>query len=220
MSTRERLTNLYEQYLKKRPRQSRSRTIVDSILRGALDRLASGGGDTAGLKIEDVAARAGVAIGSVYDYFPNREGLLASAVAKVTEENLEKFEAVLVRVRPLPLREAITEVVDFAFATYLDNHQLTRSFVRLADTNELFPVLVRSQDAVAQKLAADLARRDEVKVDDHDVAAWLLVNTLMGAIQVIVWDNDDEPRLARERIKLAWIDMALAYLTSPRLGHA
>src|SRR6188768_2413435 len=115
MSTRERLTNLYEEYLKKRPRQSRSRTIVESILRGALDRLASGGGDAAGLKIEDVAARAGVAIGSVYDYFPNREGLLASAVAKVTEENLVKFEAVLVRVRPLPLREAITEVVDFAF---------------------------------------------------------------------------------------------------------
>ena len=76
MSTRERLTNLYEQFLKKRPKQSRSRTIVESILRGALDRLASGGGDADGLKIEEVAARAGVAIGSVYDYFPNRDEML------------------------------------------------------------------------------------------------------------------------------------------------
>lgn len=212
MSTRERLTNLYEQFLKKRPKQSRSRTIVESILRGALDRLASGGGDADGLKIEEVAARAGVAIGSVYDYFPNREKLLASALAKVTEENLEKFEAVLVRVRPMALREAITEVVDFAFATYLDNAQLTRAFVRLADANQLFPVLVRSQDVVAQKLAADLAQRDEVRVTDHDVAAWLMVNTLMGAIQVLVWDND--ARLGRERVKVAWIEMAHAYLTA------
>lgn len=213
MSTRERLTNLYEQYLKKRPRQSRSRTIVQSILAGALDRLATGGGDAEGLKIEDVAARAGVAVGSVYDYFPNREGLLASAVAKVTEENLEKFEAVLVRVRPLPLREAITAVVEFAFAMYLDNPQLTRSFVRLANANALLPILVKSQDEVAQKLAADFERRADVRVADREVAAWLMVNTLMGAIQTVVWDDD--PRLARERIAAAWVDMAHAYLTCP-----
>lgn len=210
MSTRERLTNLYEQYLKKRPRQSRSRTIVESILRGALDRLASG--DAAGLKIEDVAARAGVAIGSVYDYFPSREGLLAGALAKVTEENLEKFEDALVRVRSLPLREAVGEVVDVAFTIYLDNPQLTRSFVRLADANALFPILIRSQDVVAQKLAVDLAKREEVRAADIDVAAWMLVNTLMGAVQAVVWDDD--PRLARERIRNAYIDMAVAYLTA------
>jgi AcrR family transcriptional regulator len=213
VSTRERLTNLYEQYLKKRPRQSRSRTIVESILRGALDRLASGDGDAAGLKIEEVAARAGVAIGSVYDYFPNREGLLASAIAKVTEENLEKFEALLVEVRALRLREAITAVVDFAFTTYADNPQLTQSFVRLAGANKLFPLLIKSQDLVAEKLAEDLRQREEVRVVDHEVAAWLLTNTLMGAIQAVVWD--DEPRLARERVASAWVDMAYAYLTTP-----
>ena len=45
----------------------------------------------------------GVAIGSVYDYFPSREGLLAGALAKVTEENLET--------RILQIRERVDNVV-------------------------------------------------------------------------------------------------------------
>jgi AcrR family transcriptional regulator len=211
MSRREQLTNLYERYLKKRPRQSRSRTIVEAILRGAAERLA-GGGDEDSLRVEDVAERAGVGVGSVYDYFPDRNRLLAGVIAKTTEENLLAFEEVIARIGPLPLRQAIGEVVDVAFAAYLDKPKLTRALVRLADVNRLFPVLVRSQDSIAQQLAVDLARREDVRVADRDAAAWLLTNTLMGAVLAVVWDDD--PRIARERIRASYIDMAYAYLTS------
>lgn len=82
----------------------------------------------------------------------------------------------------------------------------------IADVNRLCTVLVRSQDTVARQLAADRARREDVRVADPEAAAWMLTNTLMGAVLAIVWD--DEPRLARERIRASYIAMAHAYLTS------
>lgn len=112
----------------------------------------------------------------------------------------------------MPLREAIGEVVDVAFAAYLDNPRLTRAWVRLADANRLFPVLVRSQDTIAQQLAADLAKREDVRVADRDAAAWLLTNALMGAVLAAVWDDDR--RIGRARIRASYVEMAHAYLTS------
>jgi len=212
MSRREHLTNLYERYLKKRPRQSRSRTVVEAILRGALDRLARGG-DMSGLKVEDVAERAGVGIGSVYDYFADRDRLLAGALAKATEENLVRFEEALVRVRTMPLRDALGTIFDVAVEAYLDNRDLTRAYVRLANSNDLFPVLVRSQDAVAQQVAADFSRRDDVVMKDQEVAAWLLTQAIMGITQAMVWD--DEPRFDRARVREGFVSMAHAYLTNP-----
>lgn len=214
MSTRERLTNLYEAYLKKRPRQSRSRSVVDAILRAAVERLSRSDNEDL-VEMKEIAERAGVGIGSIYDYFPDRERLLGAIFAKVTEENLVQFEEVLGRARELPLRGALELVADFAFDIYLRDERrvLARSLVRIAAANDAGPTLVRSQDAVAQRLAVDLAQRDEVKVKDHDVAAWMLTNGLMGIIHTLIWDDD--VRVSRDRVRASFVDMAHAYLTSP-----
>lgn len=212
MSTRDRLANLYESYLKKRPRQSRSRLAVESILRAALERLEGAAGEEATLKVEEIAARAGVGVASLYDYFPDRKQLLLGLTAKVTEKNLLDFEALLAEVRPLPLREALTKVVEFAFEKYFRDGRLTRSYVRIAATGDFYPYLVRSQDVIAQVLAADLAKREEVRVEDPDVAAWLLTHNLMGTILTLV--VDDQHRIDKERIKAGFVEMAYRYLTN------
>lgn len=212
MSTRERLANLYETYLKKRPRQHRSRAIVDAILSAGVDWLARTGSEEA-LKVDEVAARAGVGVASVYDYFPDRQRLLVAVSAKVMEKNLLEFEELLDRVRDVPLREALTTVVDFAFAEYLRDRRVTRAWGRIAAANDLLPVLIRSQEAVAQRLASDLARRPDVRVGDPEIAAWLVTHMLMGAIQTVVWDDDG--RVSPDRVRDGFIEMAYAYLTHP-----
>jgi len=211
MSTRERLTNLYETYLKKRPRQSRSRGVVDAILHAALDRL-SRTGDEDVVEMKEIAERAGVGIGSLYDYFSDRERLLAAIYAKVTEENLLKFEEVLVRTRALPLRAAIELVVDFAFDVYLKDIRLARALVRIVAANDAGPTLIRSQDVIAQRLAVDLAKRDDVNVEDCEAAGWLVTNAMMGVVHTLIWDDD--ARLPRARLREATVSMLFAYLSS------
>ena len=61
---------------RKRPRQDRSKATVDSILDATARVLVRHGFD--GLTSNAVAEIAGCSIGSLYQYFPNKEALVAA----------------------------------------------------------------------------------------------------------------------------------------------
>ena len=83
----------YEQFLRRSPKQSRSRAVVDAIVQAARESIKTKG--ASGMVMEAVALRAGVAIGSLYDYFEDRDGLVQALTSKVTAENFEQFRAVV-----------------------------------------------------------------------------------------------------------------------------
>lgn len=210
-----RLTAFYEQYFKKRPQQSRSRSVVEAILVAALEGISRTGEDVA---LSDVAARAGVGIGSLYDYFRDRRSLFAGAVAKVTEDNLEAFEALLMKTEPLPLREAVAAVVDFALATYASDSRVPRSVVRLAYALDLMPMLAESQGLFASSLARSLARRADVRVPDIEAAAYVATQSVMGLVHTLMWER--EPRLSRAAVRDVTVDMIAGYLAGEARGSA
>ncbi len=72
-----------------RPKQSRAQSTVSAILEGGARVLAERG--WAGFNTNVVAERAGVSIGSLYEYFPNKQAIADAIVA----EHLVKGEALL-----------------------------------------------------------------------------------------------------------------------------
>src|SRR6185503_5836886 len=74
---------------RKRPRQDRSRATVDAIL-GAAAQVFAGRGYAA-TTTNHIAARAGVSIGSLYEYFPSKDALLVALM----EAHLGEGEAIL-----------------------------------------------------------------------------------------------------------------------------
>jgi AcrR family transcriptional regulator len=65
---------------RKRPSQRRSEATVDAILEAAVRILAAGGPGAASAR--RIAEVAGVSVGSLYQYFPNREAVLAELVRR------------------------------------------------------------------------------------------------------------------------------------------
>ena len=65
--------------LKKSPKQARSKATVDAIC-GAAARLMEEEGYAA-VTTNRVAERAGVSVGSLYEYFPNKQSIVAAALA-------------------------------------------------------------------------------------------------------------------------------------------
>jgi len=61
---------------RKQPRQGRSRAMVDAMLEAAARILVTGG--YAALNTNKVAEVAGVSVGSVYQYFPNKQALVGA----------------------------------------------------------------------------------------------------------------------------------------------
>ena len=76
---------------RKRPRQERSRSTVDVLLRAAAQVFATRG--YAATTTNHIAARAGVSIGSLYAYFPSKDALLVALM----EAHLAEGETILER---------------------------------------------------------------------------------------------------------------------------
>lgn len=72
---------------RKKPMQGRSTATVDAILEAAIRILRTDGWGQ--LTTTRVAARAGVSVGSLYQYFPNREAIAVALVRRRTHQLLE-----------------------------------------------------------------------------------------------------------------------------------
>ena len=65
---------------RKRPKQRRSRVTIETIFEATIKVLLANGLD--GITTIQIADRAGVSIGSLYQYFPNKRALLAAVVKR------------------------------------------------------------------------------------------------------------------------------------------
>jgi len=156
---------------RKQPLQERSRETVRAILEAAAHVFADRGSD--GATTDAIAARAGVSIGSLYQYFPSKQALLATLAACHRLETRAALEPVLA----LLARDAAVDAVAPV---------LVRALVRLHAAHPRLDRLLhddapRDSEAVTalaalhrdfcDRLAAWLAQRPEARCADPALAA-------------------------------------------------
>jgi AcrR family transcriptional regulator len=113
--------------LRKKPTQSRSAKTVEAILEGAARILEARGLE--GYTTNEVAARAGVSIGSLYQYFPSKDAITLALVERESAILIQELNAAfLIEDRQKSLRAMIEAAV---------RHQLRRpKLARLLDFEE------------------------------------------------------------------------------------
>lgn len=142
---------------RKEPVQERSRRTVEAILTATAQVLVAQGYEKT--TTATVAERAGVSIGTLYQYFPNKESLVAALVKAHIEELFDMIDAALERSRDLPLEDSLRNLLRAG----LDAHRvdpalhkvLTEEMPRKADWAKAFDV----SKVLQEKLAAELQSR-------------------------------------------------------------
>src|SRR5258708_40228727 len=84
--------------------QERSRSTVDALLEATARILVKEGYDQA--STNRVAEVAGVSIGSLYQYFPSKEALIAAVIDRHTQEGSQGTRNALVKVPARPIAVA------------------------------------------------------------------------------------------------------------------
>jgi len=112
---------------KKRPRQERSRATVDSILQAAAQILGRDGPDH--LSTNRIAARAGVAVASVYQYFPNKEAIVNALFQMQLSEERAEVASRSAGLEGQPLAEAIRVGVRSTIAVHATKPKLVNSIL-------------------------------------------------------------------------------------------
>jgi AcrR family transcriptional regulator len=157
--------------------QERSRATVQALLDATARVLTREGYDRA--STNRIAATAGVSVGSLYQYFPNKEALVAALVARHNREMLDLLREALKEVASLDLATAIARVVRAA----VDAHRVDPALHRVLD--EQVPRM--GQLAKIEALQGETyqlvrhyleERRDEIAVRDLDAATSILVTTV------------------------------------------
>ena len=185
---------------RKRPRQARSQATVDAILAATARVLVRHGFD--GLTTNSVATAAGVSIGSLYQYFPNKEALVAALIDRHMEEMNAAILAELTRVAKLPFAEGARCVVELTIRAHAidpDLHRvLTEQVPRVGKLARL-----REVDEICHRMVAGLltARRAELAVRDPDLAAFMLVSLIESVVHraaLLYPHRLEDPRLVDE----------------------
>lgn len=94
---------------RKLPRQARSKATVDSVLTAAIQVLIEQGYE--GATTIRIAERAGVSIGSLYQYFPNKEALIAVLIERHADQVVTIMEQTLSSPENATLADGIRAIV-------------------------------------------------------------------------------------------------------------
>lgn len=171
--------------LRKRPRQQRSRETVERILDAAAHIFEREG--YVRTTTNDVAAQAGVSIGSLYQYFPSKDALLVALAERHLDDVAARFaeQAALLRASEPPLAHVVAQLIGLS----VELHETDRLHQLLAHQAPRTAHLNTQLDHVLALIAAEVEHhlvRCGADGDDGRLRALLLVHMVDAAVHDVV----------------------------------
>ena len=196
---------------RKSPRQDRSRATVDAILEAATRVFAEAG--YAGGSTNRIAERAGVAIGSLYEYFPNKAAILVAVAERHLERMTADVEGMLAgtEVAGHSLSAWVARFVEAMLEVHERDPMLSHVlFSEAPHPPELHACVLQVEEKLAHRIEARLRDSEETEVEDPDTAAHLLVQTVEALTHRFAHQGIHD--LPRDRFVAEVVRLLLGYL--------
>lgn len=165
---------------RRNPVQQRSSATVDAILEAAIQILAREG--QAGLTTNAIAARAGISVGSLYQYFPNKQAVVDALLQRHAGRVQPLLAAAVASAAGRPLAAAIDEVVGALIAAEAGDLRMAQIFHQLIPADPNSPI-DQFESAIEATLAELLRVSGEVRARDLDLVATLVVRATSGVLR-------------------------------------
>ena len=170
--------------------QTRSRLTVDALMEATARILVTEGFDHA--STNKIARLAGVGIGSLYQYFPNKEALVGAVVDRHKDETMQVVRAALAKVALRPVDEAIAALVRVGIDAHRVNPKLHRVLSeQIPRVGRLENIQAVGRESYALVHAYLDAHREELIVPDTGLAAFICVTTVEALTHAAVIDRPD-----------------------------
>lgn len=167
---------------RKRPRQTRSKETVETILAATARILIRLGFD--GLTTNAVAEVAGVSIGSLYQYFPNKQALVAALIERRIDEKNARTHTELARVAQQPFPIAVRTMIRMTIDNYAESPELSRVLIEQVPRIGRMARIAELHQGTLVLVAALLeARKGELAIEDPEMAAFVLVASIEAIAQ-------------------------------------
>ena len=198
------------------PSQARARFTVETIINAASELLRTQGVDA--VTTRKVAARAGVSVGAIYQYFPNKEAILMQISNRIMDEESQAASPELFRLN----RQSLDDMLQGLFKRTVriearllglgkDFYRRYARHMQFGRAQGLGRGVLSSEQLVANMHRVLEQHAEEVSEPDRELAAFMLVRGMRIMLATLVEERPDllqspslEPMLVR--IARAMID--------------
>lgn len=157
--------------------QQRSRATVDALVEATARILVREGFDKA--STNRIAEVAGVSIGSLYQYFPCKEALVAAVIERHQQRIARTVRGELVDLMAMPVEAAMHQLVAVAVKAHRVEPALHRVLAeQIPRVGKLKDVEAFSRENFALFRGYLERHRDELRIHDLDLASFVCVTTI------------------------------------------
>ena len=159
--------------------------IVGSILDAAKNLLQEKELDDTSTNL--IARNAGVSIGSLYQYFWNKNGIVAALIEKEIQANVVRFREKLQSASEFPLSKKTEVLVDFVIDHIAGNTALLDRMFRPVPYSMIFKFLLKTRMEVAKEIEKVLQQhKNEIQVQDLPATSFYVVQTVTQMVTLWV----------------------------------
>ena len=166
---------------RKTPLQARSTVTVEAISEATIQVLLSHGADR--LTTTRVAQRAGVSVGTLYQYYPNKQSLLFAVLENHLTNVMATVEAACESACHRPLAEMIREMVEAFVDAKMDRADISVALYQVA-ADVGGPALIKRINQRSRKtVEAMLETASDIKSPPDKFAIDMMLSAMSGAMR-------------------------------------
>jgi AcrR family transcriptional regulator len=158
-----------------------------------------------------IAEVAGVSVGSLYQYFPGKEALVTAVSERHKLQIMQTVRGELAEVLALPVEEGVRKIVGLAVKAHRVDPKLHRVLAeQIPRVGKLEQLETFNRENYTLFRTYLEGRRDELRVDDLDLASFVCVTTIEALTHNAVLHN---PQMLSDETMQALIDEATRLVT-------
>src|SRR3989442_10117676 len=176
---------------RKNASQERSRATVDALIEATARILVREGFDKA--STNRIAEVAGVSVGSLYQYYPGKEALVAAVIDHHNQEIMRVVRSALAEVATQPIEKAVRRLVAVAIEAHRIDPKLHRVLAeQIPRTGRLENVEAFNRETHALFRAYLEEHSDELRTVDLGLAAFVCVTSIEALAHTAVLHRSEK----------------------------
>jgi AcrR family transcriptional regulator len=180
---------------RKCPRQARSAVTVNAIFEGTIQVLLSAGSTR--LNTTRVAERAGVSVGTLYQYFPNKQALLLAVLERYLAKLMDTLEAACTDHHGATAEVMTEAAVQAYLQVKAKQPEASRALYLIAIELDSRGLVEAAIQRAEQAIAAMLATASDGRFSDPLAVARMLFAAIHGTVRMF-YERQISPTIRRE----------------------
>jgi AcrR family transcriptional regulator len=174
---------------RKQPKQERSKAIVEAIFEATVRILPKLGSQN--ITTKKIAEFAGVSIGSLYQYFPNKESVLVGIMDIATKTRTAEIQKRIDEIDGKSMVEATDTMIDLGLEIFLKEKEKVREIYRQAPELGRLPAFLKLRQSVVERLAIEMKKHHPGRAEaEYLRVSFIATNSLMGIVHTMLYDEE------------------------------